>query len=81
MPPVSAAGALTLRLPLSEALVVHAQKLPFSKPSLKIKSEGAVAVKVGVKVAVLVDVDVAVEGMSEGVTVLVGVKVGVITGV
>ena len=71
-PPLSAAAALILRLPLSEALVVHAEKLPLSKPSLNIKSTGAAAVEVGVKVAVLVEVDVVV---------LVGVKVGVLTGV
>ena len=80
-PPLSAAGTLTIRLPLSEALVVHAEKSLLSKPSLKIKSAGAVAVRVGVKVGVRVDVEVAVDGMSEGVAVLFGVMVGVLTGV
>ena len=65
-PPLSAAGALTLRLPLSEALVVHAEKLPLSKPSLKIKSAGTVAVGVGVKVAVLVEVECRSIGWREG---------------
>ena len=81
MLPVSAAGALTIRLPLSEALAVHAEKSPLSKPSLKIKSAGAVTVRVGVKVGVRVDVEVAVDGMSEGVAVLVGVNVDELTGV
>ena len=80
-PPLNAADILTLRLPLSEALVAHAEKLPLSKLSLNIKSAGAVAVRVGVKVAVLVEVGVAVDGMSEAVAVLVGVKIGVLTGV
>lgn len=79
-PPFSVAGTLTLKLPLSEALVVHAEKLPLSKPSLNIKSVGTAAVRVGVKVAVLVEEDVAVDGMGEVVPVLVGVKVSVLPG-
>ena len=67
--PLRAANACTLRLPLSEALVVHAEKLPLSKPSLNIKSAGTVAVRVGVKVFVLVGVDVAVGRMGEAVAV------------
>lgn len=89
--PVKAADALTLKLPLSVALVVHAEKPPLSKPSLKIRSTAEVAVRVGVNVAVggtgvFVGVNVEVGGADvlvgaivavDGTGVFVGVRVGV----
>ena len=59
--PVNAAAALTLRSPKSTVLDVHANKLPDSKLSAKIKSdEPGVLVIVGIIVAVAVGVCVGV---------------------
>src|SRR6201988_4793907 len=71
--PTSAAAALTLRSPASLLLAVHAEKLPDSNPSAKIRSD---TLDVFVTVGVFDGVNVAV-----GVSVLVGVGEGPVVGV
>lgn len=91
--PSRAAPALTLKLPPLFEFALQAEKLPLSKPSLKIRSGTAdvgVAVNVGAGVLVFVgvrkgpDVGVAVDvnvGVGVNAAMEVGVSVGVSVGV
>lgn len=75
--PSSAAPAFTLKLPPLFEFALQAEKLPLSKPSLKIRSgteDVGVAVNVGAGVFVFVGVK---EGPGVGVLVDVNVGVGV----
>ena len=68
---------LTVRLPPFVELAVHADRLPLSKPSAKIRS-GRLDVGEGVNVGVEVDVGPCVGvSVGVGVSVAVGVMVGV----